>query len=195
MSDTEQQPLAERIVDTLRAHQFYRDPEGALCTCGQWRASREMDHPTFVEHQANAVGAVAQAAVILADLRPLIQEVITGLLHPEFGTEWRAPDGVIHQAVQQIQAEADALRARVRDYENAITWNVTCLNCSSLLDSGYRETARAEQAEQRLARIRDIATQWQNEPTINTNYASIGAFLINALDQPSDPEGKRPDRG
>lgn len=35
-------------------------------------------------------------------------EILTEALHPEFGTEWREPDGIIWQAVQQAKEEAYA---------------------------------------------------------------------------------------
>ena len=38
----------------------------------------------------------------------LVSQVLTDALHPEFGTEWREPDGVIYRAVRQ--ARQDALR-------------------------------------------------------------------------------------
>ncbi len=37
-----------------------------------------------------------------------------------------------------------ALLDLVRDYENAITWGVACLNCSSLLDKLYEAEAQLE---------------------------------------------------
>jgi hypothetical protein len=34
------------------------------------------------------------------------EDALTGALHPEFGTEWREPDGVIWKAAQEAKAEA-----------------------------------------------------------------------------------------
>lgn len=34
-----------------------------------------------------------------------VREELTNALHPEFGTEWREPDGIIYQAVQQALTE------------------------------------------------------------------------------------------
>jgi hypothetical protein len=41
---------------------------------------------------------------------------------------------------------------RLAELAGAITWDTTCLNCASLLDKSYAETARAEQAEDLLRR-------------------------------------------
>lgn len=43
--------------------------------------------------------------------------------------------------------ELRRLRAEVAEYRSAITWDTTCLNCSSLLDQNYLAYVRAEQAE------------------------------------------------
>jgi len=40
----------------------------------------------------------------------------------------------------------------VAEYRQAITWDTTCLNCSSLLDANYQLYVRVEQAEDRAAR-------------------------------------------
>lgn len=45
------------------------------------------------------------------------------------------------------------LERRLHEYENAITWNTTCLSCSAVLDSSIRETFRREAAEAKLAAI------------------------------------------
>lgn len=34
----------------------------------------------------------------------------------------------------ELQAEITRLKAKVAEYENAITWNTSCLSCSRLLD-------------------------------------------------------------
>jgi hypothetical protein len=45
---------------------------------------------------------------LLPLISDIVQDQLTSVLHPEFGTEWREPDGIIYKAVQQ--AKADALR-------------------------------------------------------------------------------------
>jgi hypothetical protein len=50
----------------------------------------------------------------------------------------------------------DELARRVREYENAIVWNTTCLSCPAVLDSAARETFRREQAEATLAKLRSV---------------------------------------
>ena len=51
------------------------------------------------------------------------------------------------------------LGRRLYEYENAITWNTTCLSCSAVLDSSVRETFRREQAEEKLTAIRDYCCE------------------------------------
>jgi hypothetical protein len=48
--------------------------------------------------------------------------------------------------------ELRRLRAEVAEYRQAITWDTTCLNCSSLLDANYQLYVRAEQAETQATR-------------------------------------------
>ena len=60
---------------------------------------------------------------------------------------------------QDADAEIGKLRTALAEYENAITWDTTCLNCAHLLDQCYAETRRAEQAEERGQRIRALADE------------------------------------
>jgi hypothetical protein len=53
--------------------------------------------------------------------------------------------------VEMAQAVADAVSAA---YENAISWDTSCLACAGTLDSAYTETVRREQAEAKLAALR-----------------------------------------
>lgn len=46
-----------------------------------------------------------------------------------------------------LLAEIDRLTAALAELNNAITWDTTCLHCSSLLDASYTATVHAEQAE------------------------------------------------
>ena len=42
--------------------------------------------------------------------------------------------------------------------ENAVTWGTTCTSCARVLDSACAETVRREQAEAKLAAIREVLT-------------------------------------
>lgn len=55
------------------------------------------------------------------------------------------------EAFQEALAAVREMRARITAYENAITWNTSCLACATVLDSCIRETERAERAEEALA--------------------------------------------
>jgi len=50
------------------------------------------------------------------------------------------------------------LGRRLNEYENAINWNTDCTRCAAALDSSYAETARREQAERKLAEVRETVT-------------------------------------
>lgn len=71
-------------------------------------------------------------------------------------------NGVIAEQAARI-AELDA---RILEYENALNWETSCLNCAKLLDASYAETVRAEQAEAQLAQVRADAQahvqEWQD---------------------------------
>lgn len=56
-----------------------------------------------------------------------------------------------HTADTITDDELDQLYAELAEYRNATTWQTNCLSCSRTLDSAYRETMRAEQAEAELA--------------------------------------------
>lgn len=45
-----------------------------------------------------------------------------------------------------VRAENEELKARIARYENAITWETSCLSCARVLDSAAAETERAEYA-------------------------------------------------
>ncbi len=45
------------------------------------------------------------------------------------------------------------LSRRVMEYENAVTWNTSCLSCPAVLDSAYAETVCREKAEATLAAV------------------------------------------
>ncbi|MFI9331952.1 hypothetical protein ACIGZJ_30975 [Kitasatospora sp. NPDC052868] len=53
-------------------------------------------------------------------------------------------------------ARAGQAEARLRELEGALDWQTSCLSCARVLDSSYAETARAEQAEARLAAVRAL---------------------------------------
>lgn len=52
-----------------------------------------------------------------------------------------------------IHAALQPRLAALAEYENAITWHTTCLNCARVLDSCIRETGRAEKAEGALREV------------------------------------------
>lgn len=55
-----------------------------------------------------------------------------------------------NREVDRLIGEALATEGRL-EANDAITWFTTCLNCSTLMDSVYAETMRAEKAEAALA--------------------------------------------
>lgn len=51
-----------------------------------------------------------------------VQEELTGALHPEFGTEWREPDGVIYRAVQEaVQAERERIALEIEAHARHVS--------------------------------------------------------------------------
>lgn len=53
------------------------------------------------------------------------------------------------------------LERRVHDYEGAISWDTTCLNCASLLDQNYQDYMRADRAEAEVARLTTLLATYQ----------------------------------
>lgn len=81
--------------------------------------------------------------------------------------------------------EMERLRAQIAEAENAITWGVSCLACSRVLDSCIRETERAEKAETAVARARALADRWCREPHPTHDHScpdDVRRELLAALD-------------
>lgn len=55
----------------------------------------------------------ALAARIIDVIEEQVQEALTGALHPEFGTEWRGPDGAIFRAVAEAEFRVRREQAKV----------------------------------------------------------------------------------
>ena len=64
--------------------------------------------------------------------------------------------------IEHAREDVPWLVERVRELIGAISWDTTCLNCASLLDSNYDQYVRAEKAEaevERLTAERDAAIE------------------------------------
>jgi len=70
--------------------------------------------------------------------------------------------------------EFEAVKARLAELENAVTWGISCLSCSRVLDSAYTETLRREQAEEKLAEITAVCRSAPS-PIRHRILAIIGA--------------------
>jgi len=56
---------------------------------------------------------------------------------------------------EKTPGEVAELRALIAKYENAITWDTSCLSCAAVLDSSIRDHERAERAEAERDRLRE----------------------------------------
>lgn len=70
-------------------------------------------------------------------------------------------------AEADMETEEEKLRATIAEYEGAINWGTSCLNCSSVLDRSYAEYVRADGAELKLADL-EALTRTQHTPTTKT---------------------------
>lgn len=52
------------------------------------------------------------------------------------------------------------------EYESVINWHTTCTSCARILDSAYKETVRAEKAEQALEQYEESVVGDLNEKNI-----------------------------
>lgn len=50
-------------------------------------------------------GPYSHRAWVDARIKERMEEVLTSALHPEFGTEWRKPDGLIYKVVKSAKVE------------------------------------------------------------------------------------------
>jgi hypothetical protein len=75
------------------------------------------------------------------------------------------------------------------EYESAINWHTTCTSCARILDSAYKETVRAEKAEQALEQYEESVVGDLNEK--NINLARTVARLQKELDDLKASEGAK----
>ncbi|MEU0940132.1 hypothetical protein [Embleya sp. NPDC005971] len=62
--------------------------------------------------------------------------------------------------IHALVDERDRLSARVAEYEAAIGFETTCLNCTRQTTAAYADTMRAERAEAAVQRVRDLHRPW-----------------------------------
>lgn len=117
------------IVDALLLHEFYRTELGG-CVCG-WRFG---GHEVTTLRDFNTHLAAVIEPLIAAREERLRAEVEHS--NPDDCSYWydfcRCGD-----VVAAAHRERDAALVKVREYEDAINWDTTCLNCSKLMDQIY----------------------------------------------------------
>lgn len=91
-------------------------------------------------------------------LHPALHPVRTPAEQRHFDDGWHSRD-----------AEIERLRASVQDYENAITWDTTCLNCSKLMDSNYEQHCEIERLRAEVAAARASVDYWVSAATERGN--------------------------
>lgn len=103
------------------------------------------------------------------------------------------PEQPGRHTVDTLTSDAlDQLYAELAQYRNALNWQTDCLSCARVLDSVYRETMRAEQAEAALARVRAYAARLDRfaddtvSPDDRALYRALATDLRTALD-PQEP--------
>ena len=108
---------------------------------------------------------------------------------------------VLIQAAEKIdgqQAAIERFQHEIQKLNNAITWDTSCLNCSSLLDASYAETVRAEKAEAELERVKPVleaAKAWRAWfPHHDSMFAPENA-LITAVDAWKNTAPTAPSQG
>lgn len=57
---------------------------------------------------------------------------------------WRIDSGYWSNRALLAESERDDFKERYYQYENAITWDTTCLNCANLLDRSYEDYVKAD---------------------------------------------------
>lgn len=55
------------------------------------------------------------------------------------------------------------LIALIHEYENSITWDTTCLNCSALMDKNYEQYVRLDKVKAALADKFYIPSQYEED--------------------------------
>lgn len=62
----------------------------------------------------------------------------------------------LHVELARLTAEWNKATRRLAELENAVTWNTSCLSCSTVLDSSLAATERAEKAEADRDRYKEL---------------------------------------
>lgn len=53
----------------------------------------------------------------------------------------------------------DVAETRLAELENALSWQTSCTSCAAVLDSSYREHCRREEAEEKMAQVREAVLE------------------------------------
>lgn len=120
------------------------------------------------------------AADVVATVDALTAEAIVDALHPEFGTEWREPDGVIWQAVHAVELERDAALAEA---ERLRTENAALIDDSAAWLLGY-DAARVHFTAEAAAAL-DEAVQ---SAAVPVGYELVRIPEVDEVLEEDDPQ-------
>jgi hypothetical protein len=141
------------------------------------------------------------------ELRDQIAETLQMAFVALLGNHETSTTGPLtYEILADAALAAPALRVRLdllAEYENAITWNTSCLACSRTLDTSIRDHDRAERAEAAIKRARDLAEElaglapgdeW-GETVADTLAADVARSFLAALSPASgsEKEGSSPE--
>ncbi|MDX2697580.1 hypothetical protein [Streptomyces ipomoeae] len=96
-------------------------------------------------------------------------------------------DRAAHGLTPDEQARLREGITRLAEYENTINWMTTCTSCARVLDSGIRETERAERAEAAITRVRNLAARIRQGAPWTANHDNLADRILAAatLDEPA----------
>ena len=109
----------------------------------------ELGHANY---QASEHGTASELRDQIAEARRLAADTTDRVLAD------RVPKLIA--AYERAVARAEA---KVAEYENAITWDTSCLSCAAVLDSSIKETERAETAERRRDQAENRAALYREQ--------------------------------
>jgi hypothetical protein len=134
-----------------------------------------------------------------SELRDQIAEALQMAFVALLGNHETSTTGPLtYETLADAVMAAPALRVRLdllAEYENAITWNTSCLACSRTLDASIRDHDRAERAEAAIEQYHMLINKMRHgEHPFGGSAADSADILDAALDQAGTEDNEEPNQ-
>lgn len=158
-------PGYEQAVQALRGQAFQ----------GQWSWRQVLDivHPIIADAVRDELtkprrGVVPREQLSRENerLRELIRDFYQDVFDedgvPRYSDLRDDPVKPYQAQIAELEQENERLRKTIAEYENCITWDVTCKQCARFLDESIKEHERAERAEAEVKRLDEALIRYSD---------------------------------